>query len=194
MYIPLSLFPCQYLVGATGMNGKWFGINVMHMPFRCSGIFLLLEGVTVFHPQGVFYIFLAIDFRSLLFKVVEGADVIQPTCVVFMVMSQKNCVYVCYTGTKHLLPEIRTGIYKYAKPFVVHENAGAKPLVARILAAADIAAATYHRHSLRCACTQECQSGLLHVSGYSEVSSFPHRMTGTILPIDSGSYGLETLM
>ena len=65
-----------------------------------------------------------------------------------MVVGQEYGIKMCYSGTKHLLAEVRTGIDKYGQTFMLYEHAGPEPLVTRVAAAAHIATAAYHRHSL----------------------------------------------
>ena len=118
------------------------------MPLRCAGIFGFCKGIAIFHPERILYIFFAIYLTCASFKVIECADVIQSSCVVLMIVGEQDGIKVGHSLAEHLLSEIRTCIHENAQSLVIHENACAKPLVARVLAAAYITSASYHRHSL----------------------------------------------
>ena len=120
----------------------------MHVPFRSSGIFLLGKGIRVFQPQRILYIFLAIDFRSLLLQIIESADIVKTSRVILMIMSQKDGIKVGYFCPEHLLSEVRTCIHKNLHVLMLYQHTGSEAFVTRVPAAAHIASAAYHRHSL----------------------------------------------
>lgn len=92
--ITLSMFPGQDFIWSSGMDGKRLGINVMYMPFRSAGIFLLSEGIAIFHPEGILYILFTIYFRSFLFKIVEGTYIVKAARMVLMIVSEQDGIYM----------------------------------------------------------------------------------------------------
>ena len=77
---------------------------------RNSGIAVVSEGVGVFSFQGFLNSGLGIDGETLAREVVECTDVIQAACVILVHMGEKHGIEFLYPASKHLLPEIRTGI------------------------------------------------------------------------------------
>jgi hypothetical protein len=88
------------------------------MPFRSSWIFLLGEGISVLHPESVFYIFLAIDFGSSFLEVIECPYVVKASRVVLVVVGEEDGVEMTYVLTQHLLPEVRSCIDEELHAFV----------------------------------------------------------------------------
>ena len=119
---------------------------------RNSGIAVVSEGVGVFSFQGFLDSGFCIYGESLAREVVEGADVIQPACVVLVHMGEKHCVKFLYPASEHLLPEIRTGIDYEPEPLIFHVCGGSESLVVEVIGAAYVAAASYHGHALGGAC------------------------------------------
>ena len=119
---------------------------------RNSGIAVVSEGVGVFSFQGFLNSGLGIDGETLAREVVECTDVIQAACVVLVHMGEKHGIEFLYPASKHLLPEIRTGIDYEPEPLIFYVCGGSESLVVEVIGAAYVAAASYHGHALGGAC------------------------------------------
>ena len=119
---------------------------------RNSGIAVVSEGVGVFSFQGFLNSGFCIYGESLAREVVEGPDVIQPAGMVLVHMGEKHGIEFLYPASKHLLPEIRTGIDYEPEPLIFHVCGGSESLVVEVIGAAYVAAASYHGHALGGAC------------------------------------------
>ena len=69
----------------------------MDVPLRSTRVFLLGKCVGIFLPERFFDIGLAVDFCRESFQVVEGAYVVQPSSVVFVVVSQEDSVQMAHS-------------------------------------------------------------------------------------------------
>ena len=70
------------------MNDEGSVINQVYAPFRGSGIFLINKGITVFCSDAVQYLLLAKNLHNLAVNIVQGAHVIQPSCMILVIVSQ----------------------------------------------------------------------------------------------------------
>ena len=122
---------------------------------RNSGIAVVSEGVGVFSFQGFLNSGLGIDGETLAREVVECTDVIQAACVVLVHMGEKHGIEFLYPASKHLLPEIRTGIDYEPEPLIFHVCGGSESLVVEVIGAAYFAVASYHGHALGGTCAQK---------------------------------------
>lgn len=64
----------------------------------------------------------------------------------------------CERNSKHLLTEVGTAVNQYPCNIRLHQCRTAQAFVMFIIAFTYLAATTYHRHTNRCPCSQECQS------------------------------------
>ena len=113
----------------NSINAERVLVNQVNVPFWGTWIAVLSEGIRIFLTEGILYVFLTIYLCRGLFKVVEGADIIETSGVVFVIVCQENGVQMSYSCTKHLLTEIRTGINKKSFAAIVHKDAGAQSLI-----------------------------------------------------------------
>ena len=68
----------------------------MDVPLRSTRVFLLGKCVGIFLPERFFDIGLAIDFCRKPLKVVEGADVVKSSGVVFVIVCQEDSVQMAH--------------------------------------------------------------------------------------------------
>ena len=107
-------------------------VDQVDVPFRSAGIFFFGERITVFRLQRPEDFRFAVDFDGASAGVVEGTDIIQPSRMVLMIVSQENGVGVADACPEHLAPEIRSDVDEDAQPAIFDENRGAETLVPRI--------------------------------------------------------------
>ena len=107
-------------------------VDVVYTPLRRSGVARLRESVTVLLAHGMLHVGLAVDIHRLTLHQVEGAQFVQSSGVVFMVVRQQHGVQMMDSGAEHLEAEIRTAVHDYRESAVFDEHGSAKTLVARI--------------------------------------------------------------
>lgn len=133
------------------------GSNVVDMPLRGAGVFVLSESVGILHPERILDIFLAVDVAGTALRVVQRSYVIQSASMVLVIVGQQDSVEMAHPCAEHLCPEVRAGVHEYCHPFMLHKHAGAQSLVHRIRAAADFALTAYHGNALRGAAAEKRQ-------------------------------------
>ena len=147
--------PCEMRQAVVEADLERFVRDVVDVPLWGTGIFVLCEGVGIFHPQRILDILFAVDVAGTAFSIVQSPYVVQTASVVLVVVGQQDGVEVADTCAEHLRPEIRTGIDEYGHPIMLHQHAGTQSLVHRVSACAYFAPAAYHRYSLGCAAAEK---------------------------------------
>ena len=154
--VALAGFPDEVGLGLVGVHEEVAAaVNAVDLPFRAAGIAGLGEGVAVLLAHRIFYIFFAIYVHRLAFEQVEGTHFVKASGVVLVVVGEQYCVQMLYARAQHLLPEIRAAVNAEGYAAALYEYAGAEAFVPRVRAAAYGAVATYDRHALGGACSQE---------------------------------------
>lgn len=93
---------------------------------------------------------------------IVGANIVEPGSMVFMSVGENHCIEAFDVFTKHLLPEIRTGIDHYAAFANSEMNRSAQPFVAKVHGGAHLAPASDDRDALR---SSGAKKGDLHAKG-----------------------------
>ena len=156
-------FPDEGALRGVGMDEEGLAPDAVDVPFRSAGVLLLGESVTVFAPERLLDVFLAIDVDGFGFQQVEGARVVQASGVVLVVVGEQDGIQVPDPCAQHLIAEIGAGVHQDRQSAVFHQGGGAQAFVTRVGGAADRAFAADHRYALGGPCTQEGQFGFFHI-------------------------------
>ena len=92
------------------------------MPLRRPRILGLREGVGIILPECVLDIFLTVYVDWMSLDEVERAYVIQPACMILMVVCQQYGVQVPDILTEHLVAEVRAGVDQYRQAAVFDQR------------------------------------------------------------------------
>lgn len=117
-----------------------------------SWIFYLLKDVGKFHFDLFQNILGAVDGNVLFLGEIVGTDIIQASCMVFVLMGIKDGIQATDFFPEHLLPEIGTGIYDDAFSVNVKVDGCPESLIPKIQRTANWAIAAYHWDTLGSSC------------------------------------------
>ena len=158
-----AAFPFQPVLDGVGMHQEGMrAVYVVDVELGSALVFDFHERIRVVPFQGVLHVFLAVDVDGMVLDQVERPHVVQASGVVLMVVGQEDGVYVADVLPQHLVAEIRASVHEYGEPAVFHQHGSAQPFVARVRGLADLAVASYHRHALGGAGTEEREFSLIH--------------------------------
>ncbi len=108
--------------------------------------------------------------------IIQGADIVQAARMVPVIVGEENRVQVADSRPKHLLAEIRSGIYQDGPARKLHEDGTAQAIVPRVRRPAHLARTADDGHALRRPGSQKCQPCL-------------HIVTSSMVPTRDASYG-----
>lgn len=95
-------------VQSLDMKGMLIDFYAGHL--RYARIFFIAEDVRIFSLELINYLPFAKDRHIFLLHEVEGADVIQSGCVIFVLMGKDNRIESVDPGSKHLHAKVRPSV------------------------------------------------------------------------------------
>lgn len=141
-------------------NNKRLGGNRMCDYLGNARIFLLCKYVGETVIQGSQDPFFGKDIHGTVLNEIERPDIVQSGCMIPVLVGKQDRIQPGYTGSKHLLPEIRPGVYDHHLVILFHQDGGAQSLVLCILRQTTSAPATDNGYTLRGASSQKSNSQL----------------------------------
>ena len=128
---------------------EWGLIKAMNVVSGCARIGMLIKSIRIlsfdFWQSRVIYI----KRHGLLLPENEGAQIIQSTDMVLVLVRNEHRIKFGNVLAQHLLSEVGTGIHGHRHRAGLNQNGGAKALVARVLGLAHGTGATDDRNALR---------------------------------------------
>lgn len=151
---------------------------------------ILVLGETIRHTLYQMVQAIPLRINTYIAKARERAQIIDSAYMVIVLVREQNTIQFPERAVQHLLPEIRTAIYQYARTAVtLDENGSPQPLVTHIGRAANFAGTAQLRNACTCSCPQEMQphqkkltSGCISMPNLSRTSRRTASLKAAISP------------